>query len=377
MSIRGGPAGALLLAAALALGCGGEGEVEVAAGVPVVMVGVALTDVQERIEATGELRAQEEAVIASEIAAPVTEIRVDEGEAIGVSEIVLELDPERRRLELADARARLAEARAALEEQRREHERVRSLHERDIASEVQLEQAATRLTLARSRHEAAQAQVGVTERMMRDASVRAPFAGLVARRHVSRGEYVQVGQALFELVALDPIEVEFHVAERDSARVARGQRVALSVAPYPEEQFGGEVTMIAPTIDPRTRTLRVKAQVANADGRLRPGLFARVDLGVALREDVLMVPEEAVLQRSDGEVVFRAVGQDRVQRVNVTTGVHRTGLVEVLTGLGPRDSVVTRGHANLVDGAMVSPRHPDGTPMRTELSAADTPQVTP
>jgi membrane fusion protein, multidrug efflux system len=132
--------------------------------------------------------------------------------------------------------------------------------------------------------------------------------------------------------------------------------------------------MIAPTIDTRTRTLRVKAQVDNPDGRLRPGLFARVDLGVAVRPDVLMVPEEAILLRSDGEVVFRAVGEDRVQRVSVMTGIHRDGMVEVVTGLTPRDAVVTRGHAHLVDGALVSPRNPDGTPIHTELSAAETAQ---
>lgn len=369
--------GAIGLGLALALGCGGDEVAEGDTAPPVVMVGATLTDLAERIEATGELRAQEQAAIASELAAQVTEILVDEGEPVEEGQVVLELDPERRELERADARARLAEARASLEERRRDHSRVRSLHAQNIASQAQLDQAATELSLARSRHEAAEAQAGVAERVVRDATVRAPFAGLVARRHVSRGEYVQVGQPLFDLVALDPIEAEFHVAERDSARVAQGQEVALSVAPYPKESFAGAVTMIAPTIDPKTRTLRVKAQVDNADGRLRPGLFARVDLGVAQREDVLMVPEEAVLQRADGQVVFRAAPERRVQRVVVTTGAHRDGLVEIASGLAPGDAVVTRGQASLVDGVLVSPRNPDGTPIRTELSAADTKAVMP
>jgi membrane fusion protein (multidrug efflux system) len=200
--------------------------------------------------------------------------------------------------------------------------------------------------------------------------VRAPFSGFVARRQVSRGEYVQVGQPLFELVALDPVEAQFHVAERDSARVAQGQEVELTVEPHPGETFRGRVTLIAPTIDPKTRTLRVEADVANPDGRLRPGLFARVDLGVALRKGVLMVPEEAVLQRADGEVVFRAGRGNRVQRVVVTTGFHRDGMVEVAQGLVAGDVIVTRGQAGLVDGALISPRNPDGTLVRTDVSAA-------
>ncbi len=360
---------ALALAAG-ALGCG-PGETAPSAGAPpVVTQGVKLVDLDEKIEATGELRAQDEAEIAAEVAGRVTAVLLEEGEAVAAGQVVLEIDPERRELELADARAKLAEMRAALEEQRREHDRVRQLHDRGIASDARLDQTGTQLALERSRFAAAEARVGVAERALDDASLKAPFAGLIARRHVSRGEYVQVGQALFELVALDPIEAEFHVAERDSARVAEGQTVAVSVAPYPDELFRGQVTVISPTIDARTRTLRVKAEIGNAEGRLRPGLFARVDLGVATREGVVMVPEEAVLQRADGEVVFRTGPEDRVERVVVTTGSHRDGLVEIAQGLRAGDVVVTRGQAGLVDGATVSPRNPDGTLRRTEVSSA-------
>jgi len=131
------------------------------------------------------------------------------------------------------------------------------------------------------------------------------------------------------------------------------------------------VTVISPTIDPKTRTLRVEARVANPDGRLRPGLFARVDLGVALRKGLLMVPEEAVLQRADGEIVYRAGADNRVERVNVETGTHHDGMVVVTRGLAAGELVVTRGQAGLADGVLVSPRNPDGTLVRTEVSAAD------
>jgi RND family efflux transporter MFP subunit len=113
------------------------------------------------------------------------------------------------------------------------------------------------------------------------------------------------------------------------------------------------VTFVAPTIEARTRTLRVKAELANGDGRLRPGTFAHVDLGVARRDGVVMVPEEAVLQRADGQVVFRVVDGDRVERRVIRTGLHREGRIEVVEGLGAGDTVVTRGHVALVDGARI------------------------
>jgi membrane fusion protein (multidrug efflux system) len=313
--------------------------------------------------------AKERAQIASEVSGRITEILVDEGEAVEVAQVLLEIDPERRNLELADARAGLTEAGAALSEQEREYRRAKTLHEQGIASEASLDQTETALALARSRAEAARARVGVADRAVRDASVRAPFAGLIARREVSRGEFVNVGQPLFELVALDPVEVEFHLAERDSARVLVGQEVRVTVAPFPNQDFHGLVTVVSPTIDARTRTLRVKAQIDNRDGRLRPGLFARVDLGIAVREGVLLVPERAILLRSDGAIVFRRGEGNRVERVVVETGEHRGAQVEIARGLAPGDQVVTRGQAGLVDDALVSPRNADGSPVSTAESA--------
>jgi membrane fusion protein (multidrug efflux system) len=362
---------AVLFAALLASACGRqEAQKEVEAR-PVVTSGVTVADVEERISATGELQAQDHAEIAAEVPGQVTGVQVEEGQPVAAGQVVLEIDPQKRELELANARAGLAQAQASLEEAQRAHDRWKQLHDQNIAADARMDEVATQRALARSRHTAAEAQVGVAERALRDASVRAPFAGFVAIRHVSRGEYVQVGQKLFELVSLDPIEVSFHVAERDSARVAPAQGVTLSVEPYPGESFRGQVTVVSPTIDPKTRTLRVEAHVANPDARLRPGLFARVDLGVALRKGLLLIPEEAVLQRADGEVVFRTVDGNRVQRVAVKTGLHRDGMVEVASGLAANDVVVVRGQAGLVEGAAVSPRNPDGTLVRTEVSAAD------
>ena len=368
MKIRSTVCGLLLLA--LLIACSAGDDQEELGAPPVVIAKVEVRDLEERIDATGELVAKEEAQIASEVSGRITEILVDEGEAVEADQVLLEIDPERRNLELADARAGLTEAGAALGEQKRDYGRAKTLHERGIASEADLDQAQTALALARSRSEAAHARVGVAERAVRDASIRAPFEGLIARREVSRGEFVNVGQSLFELVSLDPVEVEFHLAERDSSRVVVGQEVLVTVAPFPGETFHGVVTVVSPIIDARTRTLRVKAQIGNPDGRLRPGLFARADLGIAVREAVLLVPEAAILLRSDGSVVFRRAEENRVERVIVETGEHRGNRVEIARGLSPGDQVVTRGQASLVDGALVSPRNIDGSPASTAVSAA-------
>ncbi len=354
----------------LALACAEE-EVEVAEiARPVVVRPVEVFDLEERIEATGELRAKDHATIASEVPGRITELLVEEGQRVEEGERLLAIDPEKRNLELLDAQARVTEARASVAEAKRELERVQKLHDQDIASAQALDRSRTELALARSREEAAAARVGVSRRALQDAEVRAPFAGSVAARTVSRGEYVQVGQPLLDVVALDPIEVEFTVAERDSALVREGLEVSVRVAPYPDERFLGRVTVISPTIDTRTRTLRVKAQIANADARLRPGLFARADLGLARREGVLMIPEEAVMLRAAGELVYVVTDDDRVKKVSVETGTRRDRRVEIRSGLAAGQDVVIRGQATLADGTLVSRRTLDGKRESSELNVA-------
>jgi membrane fusion protein (multidrug efflux system) len=355
------PSAVALLASTLVLACGGGEEAAEVGGRPVTLVAVQSVDLADRIEATGELLAEEDARIAAEVGGRVTEILVDEGAAAEAGQAILAIDPERRRLERDAARARLQEARAAFQNQESETARVEELHRRGVASETQLDGARTALSLARSRLEGAEADFGVAERALRDATVRAPFAGMVSERFVGRGEYVTQGQALFHLVALDPISVEFHLPEVDSGRVQTGQQVDVRVDSHPGEVFQARVSVVAPTIDPRTRTLRVKARLDNAESRLKPGLFARVDLGVATRPGVRLVPEEAILRRADGAVVFRLGAENRVERLLVQTGVTRGGVVEVVRGLEPGDMIVSRGHATLVDGEVVTPRHPDGS----------------
>lgn len=352
----------IVVIAALGVGCGGSDGANEVQAPPVAISPVQLRDLTDRIEATGQLVARDRAKIAAEVSGRITEVVTDEGHPAESGDVLIKIDPERRELELKSANARLTEARASLTETRREYGRVQKLFKQNVASKAQREQAGTNLQLAQARLDAAESQLGVAERALADANVSAPFSGMVAERFVSPGEFVQVGQALVELVALDPIEVEFHVAEVESSLVELGQKVQVRVAPHPGRRFPAEVTLVSPTIDPVTRTLRVKASVENPGGLLRPGLFARADLGVRERTDVRLIPEEAVLMRSDGPVVFLLVEDQRVERRVVETGLYIDGKVEVLSGLAPTDVVVTRGQIALIDGARVSVRNVDGTP---------------
>ncbi|MBW2234539.1 MAG: efflux RND transporter periplasmic adaptor subunit [Deltaproteobacteria bacterium] len=353
----------------LLLACAEEAP-PVEAAPPVVVIPVVARDLDVRIEANGELVARRQAWVAAEVAGRVTEIVRDEGLEVAQGEVVATIDPERRRLEVADARAGVVQADAQAKEAQREHARIRTLHEKGVASQARLEQLETQLRLARSRRESARARLGVAARALADAEVRAPFDGVIAERTISVGEFVQPGSPLFELVTLDPIDAEFRLPEADASRVALGQQVAVRVAPWPDEVFPAVVRFVAPRVDASTHTLLVRAALDNADRRLRPGFFTAVDLGVASRKAVAMIPEEAVLQRADGEVTFRVGADLRVERLLIQTGEHRDGLVEVTEGLAPGDRIVVRGHYALTHGVKVQPRTLDGRPA-TDLAGRE------
>ena len=351
--------GTAAIAAALCA-CGDDSATE-AKGTPVTVERVIAHRIVEQIQATGELLAVEEASVAAEVGGRITEMRVSEGAAVSKCDVVLEIDRERRELELANERALVAGARSEIAQERRERNRIQTLFKSEAASQAQLDAASTRMRTSEAKLAAAEAKLGLAQLALRNASVAAPFDGLVARRFVSAGDHVAEGEKLFDLVALDPIEVEFHLAERDSARVAVGHTVEVRVTPYPEQVFHATVHVVSPRIDPATRTLRVKALVENAERKLRPGLFARADLGVAERERVAMVPEPALLQRSEGSVVFVVRDGNRAERRAVKLGVFRDGLAEVVEGVEVGEQVIVRGSSRLVDGAVVDLRKSDGT----------------
>ena len=351
------------LALALALGCSDGQAVVPEMKLPLVSaMPVTIEDLEDRVTAVGELVAPQHAEISAEVDGRVTELMLVEGQSVTAGDPLLELDPAKRRLELAAARAHVSEEAASVENVRRQVSRQRELQARNISSQSALDDSETALRLAQAKLAAAKADLGVESRALEEATVRAPFDGMVVRRMVSLGEYVQVGRSLVEIVSLNPIEVEFRVAEIDSSFVRLGQEVAVHVAPYPDRSFGAKVTVISPTIDPNTRTLRVKAVVDNAEGLLRPGLFARADLGLSVHEGVAVVPSSAVLQRVDGSVVFVLDGADRATRRVVQLGSFQEGRVEVTNGLREGDRVLVRGHADLLDGQQVRLYLPDDVP---------------
>lgn len=341
---------------------GGPGAGRGGPGGPVVVeaLPVRVGDAETSIEAVGTLASNESVVIRPEVDGRVTAINFAEGTAVEARTPLLELDSSIERAELAQAEAQRDLARSNFD-------RAKELRRNNVGTQRALDEADSALRTA-------EAQVELARARLDKRSLAAPFAGTAGLRDVSPGEFVTAGTAIVNLEQLDPLKVDFRVPEIFLPAVAAGQTVALAIDAFPDREFAGVVKAIDPLIDKAGRSIVVRARIGNADGALRPGLFARVRLTLALRADALFVPEEAIQPQGERVFVFKVAdgGEGKPQVAKLTEiklGGRRRGEVEVREGLAPGDLVVTAGLLKVRDGVPVKPQ-PAGGPAAPPTAAA-------
>jgi len=291
----------------------------------------------ERLSTTGTLRANEQIDITAEIAGKVAALRFREGASVAKGAVLVEIDA-------SELEAQKQRAAHRVELARRREAREKNLLEEGLISSQDYDFARTDLEVLEAEQALVAAQLGKT-------TVRAPFGGVVGLRFVSPGAYVTPQSRIASLQDLDPMKVDFSVPERYSGRVAVGQRVELSVAGF-EERFEAEIYAIEPVVDSATRSLVVRARLANPEGRLRPGGFADVSVIVEEVVDALLVPSLAVIPELGGKKVFLVEEGVAVSR-SVETGIRTEDSVEVLSGVEAGDRVVVRGLQGLNSGTRV------------------------
>ncbi len=306
--------------------------------VPVVTAAVERVPLAVEIEALGTARASEAVTVTSKTSNTVAAVRFAEGQEVARGAVLLELDG-------TQARADLAVAEAALDESRSTFKRSRDLHARQALSESQLEQIEATFKANEARVVSARARVA-------DTVIRAPFAGRVGLRRVSVGALVNPGMVITTLDDTSVMKLDFEVPETFIAVLDRGLAIeAISIA-YPGRVFTGAVASVDSRVDPVARSVTVRADVPNAEGLLKPGMFLSVLL---TREPspALVVPESALVPERGAVYIF-AVQDGIASRREVTIGRRQPGRVELLRGANEGDRVIVQGTQKVRDGAPVS-----------------------
>lgn len=309
-----------------------------ARAVGVVAVPVRSEQIAFQIEALGTAHANESVDVTAKVVNQVTAVRFAEGQQVRKGEILVELDSNQVRADLAAAEAALAESRS-------QFDRSRELHDTKVLSDSQIEQI-------EATYKANEARVASARARVNDTVIRAPFSGRVGLRRISVGSLISPGTVITTLDDTGTIKLDFTIPETFLSVVKPGLAIKARSVAFPDATFEGQVSSIDSRVDPSTRSVTARALVPNPAGLLKPGMFLTVRLSRGA-VDALLIPEQALVP--EGGEMFVFVVQDGVAaKRKVQIGQRRVGDVQVVEGLASGDLVVTEGTQKLRDGAAIT-----------------------
>jgi RND family efflux transporter MFP subunit len=352
--------GALLvtLVAVVALaglaGCGGSDEPaeyhpkEVRAD----LVDAVRTQIPRTVMATGELEAENAMEVSTRLMGHVREVMVQVGEKVETGQVLVQIDDTDMLARKRQAEAAIDEAEAVLANAETNLARFQRLYAEDSVSKSQLDEVRTGRDRARAglaRAEAALAEVEVQLEYLR---IEAPAPGTVTRRLVDPGDMANPGQPLLMLEQTGTMKVRAGLSEKDVDLVAAGEEITVRITSLTQATYTVPIARIVPAANPMSRTFDLEAYLPNERGRLKTGMFARVEVPVGTREAIL-VPRDAVHERGQLTGVW-VVGEDGIAhlrwiRVGQTIGEE----IEVISGLEGGERVVLRADLPLVEGDKV------------------------
>jgi RND family efflux transporter MFP subunit len=312
------------------------------------------TSLPIRLTANGNVAAWQEAVISSESnGLRLSEVKVNVGDVVSKGEVLAVFAPETPQADVAQAKAALMEAEAAAAEAKANADRARSIENTGALSAQQISQYTTAEATARARAASAKAMLAASELRLRYTKVVAPDAGVISARSATVGAVAGPGTELFRMIRQGRLEWRAEVTAADLRNIKIGTSALVKAANGSE--LTGKVRMVAPTIDPQTRSALVYVDLPPNNGKQAPfkaGMFAtgQFELGAS---DALTVPQQAITVRDGFSYVFRLNQDQRVSQVKVQVGRRIGERIEVLQGLAPDALIVAAGAGFLNDGDLV------------------------
>jgi RND family efflux transporter MFP subunit len=305
---------------------------------------------QPEVRGIGTLVASEGIDIAPQVGGVVKELNFDSGAKVKKGDKLIQLDTATEQADLKSLRIQLANAEQELD-------RKQKVFDRGYAARADLDNL-------RSSRDQLLASIERTEAIIAQKSIYAPWDGTLGLRSVSLGSFVAPGQKVVWLQKADPIYADFSVTEEDFGRIADGLKVTARFAAWPNEPFTGQIATSDARLSPDSRTITVRASLANPNGKLLPGMYANVSVDTGKPEQVVTVPQTAVIYSLYGDNVLVVVAakapdpnnkekQLEIERRFVKAGSSREGRVQIVSGLKPGEQVVTAGHNKVDQGSLV------------------------
>jgi multidrug efflux pump subunit AcrA (membrane-fusion protein) len=344
------------------------------------------------VEAVGSLFAYDEVTVSSEAEGRVEQVMADIGDRVSkgqtlarVSPVELQLTVDQQEAALMQARARLGlseneselkdvrqaaevkKAAADLTDAEQKYKRAQSLLETGVIPRQQFDEAEARYKSARAAYDLAaqqvenmrasmrqtQASLNLANKRLRDTQIRAPFAGHVKTREVTRGQYLKIQTPVMTIVNIDPLRARLSVPEKMSPWVRVGRDVKLNLEAFPGREFTGRISRINPSVDEKNRTFEIEALVSNGAAELKPGSFVKATIQSDKVDSILAIPSSAAIYLFGAYKVFVIQGKTIKER-DVKLGDRLGDLVEIIEGLRTDEKIaISAGGPQLKDGMEV------------------------
>ncbi|MEP7068601.1 MAG: efflux RND transporter periplasmic adaptor subunit [Usitatibacter sp.] len=328
---------------------------------PADIATVELRELVRTIAFSGSLAPVVQTTVKSRVSGDVNRVFVREGESVAAGQMLAQVDTADLQSRLDAQEGSLAEARAKLSIAQKNRENSQQLLRQKFISQNAFDTSDSTYDAAAALLRSAEALLRIARKAMNDAAVRAPFSGIVARKMVNAGEKIGIDSPLFALVDLARMEIEAPAPAAAIAAIKAGQAANFRVDGFGERAFAGRIERINPTADAGSRSITLYISVANNDGALRGGMFAKGDIVVAKTEPSTVIPASAVRDEAGQSYVF-TVENGKIGKRAVKLGATdpRAGLVEVRSGLEKGVAVVSARVSGLKPGAaaLIKPAAP-------------------
>ncbi len=334
------------------------------------VVNPTLARMPERIAFSGPLVAPQTAMLRAKTAGTLLNLNVTEGSRVNAGQTLGRIEMAEFGSRVAERNALLASAQASLVQAQRLHDSNQRLATQQFISPIALQNSQSTLDTARANLAAAQASLATTRVAVRDATLVAPIAGIVAKRHVLPGEKLSPEQPVLTIVDIRQLELAGTVGTHDVARLEAGMPVQVRVEGV-NEPVQGEIARIAPAAEPGTRSIGVTIALANRDERLRAGQYAVAAVTLADPTERLTLPKSAVGSTAGQDHVW-LIERGVLARRAVTLGRAdaQEGRVEILTGVQPGSQVLVSRFDNLREGAKAMVKASGGAAKPSALASA-------
>ena len=276
-------------------GCQQGGQTEEQAKIPVEVVEIELGQVKQSLDYSGDIRAEFEVKVFSKIPDRITKYYVDEGDAVRAGDPIADILA--TQIEQA-----VLQAEAQKNNIEMEYERAEKLYRENAMSQQQYDAIKTQMVQSKAALVSAKSQ-------LKDATITAPISGIIGKRYYETGDMAAPSLPVASVVQMDKVKIEFEATEQDLGRLAVGQKAEVGVRSYPDQIFIGRVMKISPVLDPMTRMADVEVLVSNPNHRLKPGMYAELEITTGILEDVIVIPRHSVIESTS---LKSENGKDRV-----------------------------------------------------------------